>query len=332
MEVSDEPFEFSAAPGRFATPLFGAAAIAALLAASALGRANEPWLALGTLVASALGLAIAGAWLARHGVMRLGLLRQRSINLVARRGEPAVWLVAHLDSKSQPVPMLLRAGGITLSVVIWLGALVLALTQALSGPDVVDAVSSGLAGWWSWIAGIGMIAGAPIVASFVGARSPGAVDNASGVATVLLAAQTLREAPIGVLLASGEELGLAGARAWVRTRPPGIAINCDGVDDDGTLTAMYSGRPPRRLLEVFARATVRTGVYARRHRLLPGMLVDGVALADAGWQVITLSRGTVQTLRRIHTPADDLGALTGAGVAKAASVMRRMVHELGEVE
>jgi hypothetical protein len=107
-----------------------------------------------------------------------------------------------------------------------------------------------------------------------------------------------------VLLTSAEELGLAGARAWVRGRPAAVALNCDGVDDAGTLTCMYSGRAPAGLLDALRQVAGDAGDAVRVRRLLPGILVDGVALADAGWAVITVSRGTLRTLARIHTSAD----------------------------
>ena len=69
----------------------------------------------------------------------------------------------------------------------------------------------------------------------------------------------------------------------------------------------------------------------RSRRLLPGVLTDGVALDARGWEVVTLSKGTVGTLARIHTPADSLDALRGDGVAEAARVMAAMARGvLGE--
>jgi hypothetical protein len=56
-------------------------------------------------------------------------------------------------------------------------------------------------------------------------------------------------------------------------------------------------------------------------RLPPGVLLDGVALADAGWDVVTLSRGTLRTVARIHTPADALEHLSGDGIATAAAII-----------
>jgi hypothetical protein len=62
-------------------------------------------------------------------------------------------------------------------------------------------------------------------------------------------------------------------------------------------------------------------VPALAGRLLPGALLDGVALADAGWHVVTVSRGTLRTVARIHTPGDSLEHLSGEGVVVTASII-----------
>ena len=322
MHVTEEPFTYSAFPGLWATPAFGVASMLALGAGLAAGWLGRPRLGIAILAGALVAMALSGLWLARRGVVHLPWLRRDGINLVARRGqaEPSVWLMAHLDSKSQPVPMLLRAGGITLTALVWIAAL-----------GLLAARSQGMVGdlWMPWLALLGALSAMPIAASLVRGTSPGAVDDASGVATVLLAAESRPSSALGVVLTSAEELGLAGARAWALAHPPSMALNCDGVDDAGALAAMWSGRKPARLLERFELTARRLGIPSRQHRVLPGVLVDGVALADAGWEVITVSRGTVRTLRRIHTPGDSLEAMSGAGIPDAAAVMAAVARELG---
>jgi Zn-dependent M28 family amino/carboxypeptidase len=172
-----------------------------------------------------------------------------------------------------------------------------------------------------------VLVGAPLVmASVVGARSNGAVDNASGVAAVLDAAERLApHANVGVLLPSAEELGLAGARAWVRGRAPATALNCDGVDDHGELTIMYSGTAPRALLDTL-RHVVETPLRVRRMPL--GLLTDSVAFAGRGWAAVTVSRGSFATLRRVHTPHDSLANLQGDGIDAAADLLARAAEAL----
>ena len=134
--------------------------------------------------------------------------------------------------------------------------------------------------------------------------------------------------PIGVLITDAEELSLGGARAWARSRTPGVALNCDSVDDDGPLVAMFTGRRPSRILSALGEASAACHEPLRVRRLLPGILTDSVALADAGWETLTLSRGSLRTLLRIHTSRDNLGSLRGVGIAGAAHVLARTVSRL----
>ncbi len=332
-EVSEEPFEFSALPGRFGTPLCGAVVIVMMAAAGHVGFRGH---ATGALLVLALGgaaLLVVAWWLARFGVLELPWWRERSVNLAAVRGaerpsamprgdaNPDVWLVAHLDSKSQPLPIAIRALGVMLSLGVWVVALAVSALQIIGVP---------LSAWWPAITIVGVLAGAPVAASVVGSRSSGALDNASGVATVLLAAEeSPADRSIGVLLTSGEELGLAGARAWARKRGVATAINVDGVDDRGVVRVTHPRALPVELLRSLTIAARELGVKISCGRLPPGLLVDGVALADRGWKVVTLSKGEWRTVARIHTPADDLARLRGDGVAEVAALVRRVIAEAG---
>jgi Peptidase family M28 len=320
--VREDAFEYSAFPGRYATSVFGLASTLVLVVAMTVAARGQVAQAMATLIAGGIALAMAATWVARAGVLHAPFARQRGVNLSATRGSdsPPVWLVAHLDTKSQPVPMLVRAGAIALHGVTWGAALLLCVVEMFGGM---------FAAGWSTVGAAAVATGLPIVTSVVGNQSAGAVDDASGVAAVLIAAAALpRELPVGVLLTSAEELGLAGARAWVNQRGPAVALNCDGLDDDGELLVMYSGAKPSRLLDALERAARADGNPVQVRRLLPGILTDAVAFTDAGWEAITLSRGTINTLGRIHTKRDNLEHLTGAGVDAAAPLLVGVAREL----
>jgi hypothetical protein len=150
------------------------------------------------------------------------------------------------------------------------------------------------------------------------------------VAAVLEAAAAIPStARVGVLITDAEELALAGARAWARSHVPSIALNCDSVDDTGSLVVMHSRPRPARLLSLLAAAASATGERVRVLRLIPGILTDHVALSDAGWETVTLSRGDLRTLQRIHTSRDSLASMRGTGIAGAARVLARTATELG---
>lgn len=318
-DVHEESFQYSGFPGRFATPVGGTLATATVLGTAWLGLNRSAPGAAFALAGGVAATALFARSMLGEAVLELPWLGATATNLVATRGGPSprVWLVAHLDSKSQPVPSLGRVAGISL-LALGLLLAVLATALQLSGAGARTA-------WWAAI-GVTVLGAPAVMASVVGARSDGAVDNASGVAAVLAAAESIpRGLSVGVLLPSAEELGLAGARAWARGRPAGVALNCDGVDDDGELTIMHSGRMPRSLMRA-VRSAADTPLRERRMPL--GLLTDSVALADRGWAAVTVSRGSFSTLRRVHTPADSLANLRGDGIDAAAALLSRAAEAL----
>jgi hypothetical protein len=314
----ERPFEYSAFAGAYATPLAGLLIIPFAGALAIAPRSVVTALIAATVLAL---VNVAAGYVARRGVLDVPLARRNGINLEAARGaeEPLVWLVAHIDSKWQPVAMLVRVAG------------VLATTIAFSGLILLAAVQGAVSPGWTWsLFGLACAGAIPLMLSYVGARNHGAVDNASGVAAVLEAAAAIpASARVGVLITDAEELALAGARAWARSHAPSIALNCDSVDDDGSLVVMYSGARPVRLVSLVAAAARSAGEPVRVLRLIPGILTDHVALADAGWETLTLSRGTLRTLRRIHTSRDSLEFMRGTGIASAARVLAHTATELG---
>ena len=321
-DVVHERFDYSELPGRYGTPIGGAIAWLSVVATALLGGSGKS--AHIVALVFALGLALLGAWTWRMlgaGVLTIPWQRASSVNLVATRGSasPRVWLVAHLDSKSQPIPSAARVVGVVMlatSLAVTLAALLL----TLAGAEMRML-------WWIGAA-LATAGAVPVTASVVGNDSNGALDNASGVAAVLDAAISMsRDSPVGVLLPSAEELGLAGARAWGRDRSGerGIAINCDGVDDRGELTIMYSGKPSIEVIDAI-RDAADEPTQVRRMPL--GLLLDSVAFTDAGWRSVTVSRGSLASLRRVHTRSDSLQRLRGDGIPGTARALARAAEAL----
>ena len=321
-ECSIESFSYSALPGRYGTPVSGAIGMASVLVAFWLATVEGAPRAAAIAFAAGILLLVLFAWLMLgDGVLDLPWLRVAGENLVARRGDapPRVWLVAHVDSKSQPLPTRLRMAGIAmLGASIVLTIVALALTLGTDSPRII---------LWMVCAALAAVGGRAVVASVVRNDSPGAVDNASGVAAVLAAAALLdRSAAVGVLIPSAEELGLAGARAWVRAHggERAYVLNCDGVDDQGELILMYTRTRPAPIVA----AVEHAAGAVRTRRMPPGLLLDSVAFADAGWTAATLSHGSMQTLARVHTRADALDTLTGSQVDPMGWVLARAAEAL----
>jgi Peptidase family M28 len=328
-ECRELPFEFSEWPGRWGPPVAAAFQAATILAVAHMAVHHGPLAAL--LIGAALlsALMLASGDVKRRWTARFPLRRARSANLEAQRGHPTVWLVAHSDSKSQTVPMLIRIGGsVALAVVTASSFIVLLLS--LVGVSLIAAV-------WHVLAILAVLAALPSMLCFIQNDSFGAVDNASGVAAVLLASQSASAPPnLGVLITSGEELGLAGARAWAGARTwadsadHGIRVlNCDTVDDGGGWRCMYTGPRPRAIATAVESIAGRLDVRLPMGRLIPGILADSMAFADLGIEAVTLSRGTLSTLARIHTRRDNSNVLGGNGAAEASVLLSALAKELG---
>jgi hypothetical protein len=283
---------------------------------------HGPLVALTAGAALYVALLFASADAKRRWITALPFLRASSVNLEAGRGNPSVWLVAHLDSKSQTVPMLIRiASSIGMAAVTLIATIVLLFS--LHGEPDTSAV-------WRVLEISALVAGLPSILCWVRNSSPGAVDNASGVAAVLLAAQALTSVrDLGVLITSGEELGLAGARVWAaQARPDIVVLNCDTVDDTGEWRLMYTGAVPARIKDAAGKVMTPAGPKSAIRRFIPGILADSMAFADRGIESVTASRGTISTLARIHTRGDNSSAFTATGVAEASALLAALTREL----
>lgn len=316
------PFGYSEWPGRWGPPIAAAVQAATIIVVARIAISGSAWSALLTGAALMVGLFFADADVKRRWILRFPLQRAKSVNLEARRGSPRIWLVAHLDSKSQTVPMLFRIGSsVALAAVMFLTLAIVLLS--LAGVNSV-------AGLLPALQIVAVVAALPSILCFVRNDSNGSVDNGSGVAAVLLAAQSAGSPrDIGVLITSAEELGLAGARVWAPSAPPeALAIGCDTVDDDGDWRCMYSGPRPTRIDAATKTMPVGIGFSLTLSRVIPGILADSMALSDWGIEAVTLSRGTLSTLARIHTRRDTSNTLTGTGAADASIVLSALAKEL----
>jgi hypothetical protein len=227
-------------------------------------------------------------------------------NLIATRSirpsaHPPVWLVAHYDSKGQPISMAVRLIGFFL--------LLLGLLLLLIAPVVAVAAF--------------LVALMVVSQNRVNDNSPGAVDNATALVAIFMAIDQLAaDAPVGVIFPDAEELGLVGARALATERAELFAaaavINLDGVDDLGTPVALLH-RPGT------TGVAVATALKARVWRWLP-VIVDGIALARVSRECVTILKGNWRTMRIVHRPEDSADRVRLDGAAIIAAGLARVLR------
>jgi hypothetical protein len=331
-DVSEEKFTYSQFPARFGPFICGSIFAAGVLLSGHVAAGHDmPWAGIAIVIAAAILSAATGKFLL-GSTHSLTLMRRTASNLVASRRAlpaPGVWLVAHTDSKSQTTGMLLRVGSVAITsvlTVVLIGTMVMQATgmpESVGFPDNVLRAQSAIA---SFLTAIAIV---PVIFCFITNESPGALDNASGVAAVLGAAEELRaETNVGILLTSAEEIGLAGARAFVGARrDKGIALNCDTIDDAGRFICMTS-KLQNRDAAAMAKAASSAGLDLTVRHLIRGILTDSIAFTSAGWTSCTLSRGNLGTLSRVHTSRDEPGRIDGTGIAQAARILAATVEEL----
>lgn len=340
MSLDERKFLFSEFPGRYGTPIVSVVLMVTTLVTRYVLMQHGPGPALASL---ALGMGFSGVvakWLMRAVMPPFSGKRTESANLVAVRGHPLVWLIAHLDTKSQTLPMIARIGAIVLASATFV---VLAISLAFAWLGEAAPSMSGDSSFIHILAIIAAATTVPLILCFAGNASPGAVDNASGVIAVLLATTLLRDKKdLGVILTSAEELGLAGARSYtMSTRffsaasfesdaqaPRVVALNCDTVDDAGEFLCMAGRKSRGPAASALTRAAAQMQIPVRVQGLIPGVLADSIAFAEGGWDSLTLSRGNIATLARVHTSSDTREQLNGTGIAQAAYLLAATVQEL----
>ena len=301
---------FAAGSGRLgAVAMAGAALAWGAIGAVVLQFVRYPWVTIGW-IATVLAVVIHVLVTARAR----GDESVRGVNLIARReGSPAptTWLVAHYDSKGQPISMATRLVAVSLCLFGAVGLLWHAGRLAfLIDPPFGQAV---------YAVAPALIGGVLLSMNRVTDGSPGAVDNATALVATFMTLDLLRgPADVGVLFPDAEELGLLGARALVEERGSlldGTAvINFDGLDDRGrTIALVHRAGPLTRVL--------REELGATPAPWLP-VLVDGIELAAGVRECVTIMKGDWATTRVVHTLRDtpDRLTLTGAqGVAEGVA-------------
>ena len=299
-------------PGRLAGPVYaGGALVWGSIAVALLGapptRAAASMLLAGLLVGGLVFL-VRGRGAASVGVNLIG---------VRPRARVMVWLAAHYDSKGQPLSMATRllAVGVAVAGVVGLALVAAARFAGVEWGRPVELL----------LAAPALVGGLLLLQNRATNGSPGAVDNASALATVLAIVDRLPpDAPVGVLFPDAEEYGLLGASALARERANLFAgttvLNLDGIDDGGTTLCVAHRVGPTV-------DAVAAGLGARRPRFLP-VVVDGWAFARVARECATIMRGGWRTAAVVHTPRDTADRLTLEGVREVSAAVAGVLTSL----
>jgi Zn-dependent M28 family amino/carboxypeptidase len=248
---------------------------------------------------------------------------------------PHLYLVAHYDSKSQRMPLVMR---ITLFMLAIIAGLILVVLTLL---DVSTAL-------YLPIGLLALAAALPLLFLNVENNSPGAIDNASSVGLVLHLAEVLAQRAdwqdklrLTILIPSAEEMTLMGSVAYVTAREAMLheqdrngglyVLNFDGIGIDGDL--YYVGHSRRlqnddriNLLRRVQSACAGLDLPLKRFGFI-GALFDHIPFAQHGFDAISLI--TVgRASRSVHTPADSIDKLHVRGFDQAGRVALRVIDQI----
>ena len=331
-EVRDQGFSISTWPGRFSVSLAGVFYLAGAIGSALLATIGHPGVAL-VVQLSVLVLIGGLAVLQRLAMNIVPFGRIEASNLIAGvpGKRPRYYVMAHRDSKSQPIPLAFRGPAIVLGIIAWIALVVLYLLGLLD-PAFNNPATIMLLGVLAAVAGL------ILILCWVNNNSPGALDNASGVATLLgVAERELDAGDVAFIVTDAEELGLAGAREVATSLPASFGvINVDGIDDYGTFHIVERFGWPRKqgaaphLAAALLSAAAALNHNAVRRNVPIGLLLDHIPIVRAGTPALTLMRGDLKSLSRVHRPADNLEVLKGTGVDDAVSLVSGALQLLRE--
>lgn len=296
---------------------------------------NHPWVVLillGLLLVQVpmVMLAVSGSKLSKIGQ------KYETCNLIGRTPNPrkelpTIILVAHYDTKSQSLNMAWRV--ILFLVPVVMGTvLFLATLLRLVGVLMIP-----ISIMWAMIgaAGICLLV---LFFSKTANRSPGAIDNGSGVAILLSLADRLpaKISPYAnlVFLATGaEEIGLAGAIRFVREdsqqlrQNRTLVVNFDGLGSGGAVTlAGLKQSGPFKFLEQ-ARASLQEHGFAMRYyKVVPGVGLDHIPFMRAGYLALSFTQGSIKSAKRMHSPADVFESVNIDELAKLTQAFEQMIE------
>ena len=327
LEVSREPFSFTKFPAEVLPRLLCGLFVPVVLSVPWFGERFPIPICLVCLLSLSIAMFFT-QWQKRfEGLYDVGR-RHRSENIIATNGRkpndntPALLFVAHYDSKSQVLPIAVRAVAYGIAIV---GLIVLTIVMVIKVltvvwlPDYITLVW--LPGFIVWsVAGTTTFCLVLLQINLTQNRSPGGFDNASGVGVMLEVARVMvahgEEKSVTFLAAGAEEYGMCGALRYVQKHADEYdqkntyVINLDGLGVGNSVNVVTRyGIPPVRtanvLAELFRASGESLGIQVSERYLPIGVGLDSIPIASHGFETVTLTAGDVgRVALKIHSKQD----------------------------
>ena len=327
LDVSREPFSFTKFPAEVFPRLLCGIFVPIVLSVPWLGERLPIPICFVCLLSLSVALLFT-QWRKRfEGLYDVGR-KYYSENIVATNGRkpndntPALLFVAHYDSKSQVLPIAIRAAAYGITIVgltALTTVMVINVAILVSFPDYITLVWLSDYIVWS-ITGVTTFCLLLLQINFTQNRSPGGFDNASGVGVMLEVARVLMargEKKSMTFLATGaEEYGMCGALRYVQkhagefNQENTYVINLDGLGvGNGVNVVTGYGIPPVRtanaLADRFQTSGESLGIQVSERHLPIGVGLDSIPIASHGFETVTLTAGEVgRVALKVHSKQD----------------------------
>lgn len=173
------------------------------------------------------------------------------------------------------------------------------------------------------------------------ATSPGAADNGAAVATLLETARALRAGPalrndVLFLFSDGEEIGLHGARAFIRQHPwardVAVVLNFDARGKGGPVYMFQTGADNGWWLPHFidgAPRPVASSLMSHIYRKLPND-TDFTAFLDSGFAGFNFA--FIEGLTHYHSMLDNAAQLDARSVQHQGSYALGLARHLADLD
>ena len=327
LDVSREPFSFTKFPAEVFPRLLGGIFVPVVISVPWLGERFPIPVCLVCLLSLSVAL-LCTQWQKRfEGLYDVGR-KYYSENIVATNSRnrydktPALLFVAHYDSKSQVLPIAVRAVAYGIAIVgltALTTVMVINVAILVSFPDYITLVWLSDYIVWS-VAGVTTFCLLLLQINLTQNHSPGAFDNASGVGIMLEVARVLiargEDKSITFLAAGAEEYGMCGALRYVQKHADEYdpentyVINLDGLGvGNGVNVVAGYGIPPVRtanvLAERFQASGESLGIQVSERHLPIGVGLDSIPIASHGFETVTLTAGDVgRVALKVHSKQD----------------------------
>ena len=335
LDVSWEPFSFTKFPAEVLPRILCGLFVPVVLSVPWFGERFPIPVCLVCLLSLSIALLFT-QWQKRlEGLYDVGR-KHRSENIVATNGAkqaddtPVFLFVAHYDSKSQVLPIAVRAVAYGIAIV---GLIVLTIVMVIKVLTVVwlpDFIVWGVTGTATFCLVLLQI-------NLTQNRSPGGFDNASGVGVMLEVARVVmahsEKKSITFLAAGAEEYGMCGALRYVQKHADEYdprntyVINLDGLGvGDGVSIVKRYGIPPVRtanvLADLFQTSGESLGIQVSERYLPIGVGLDSIPIASHGFETVTLTAGDVgRVALKIHSKQDRCDLLNMESLQQAGELI-----------